>query len=83
MTKLLIRFYFWYLSNYRGVHHFISLTLLSIFLYSLFGKEIFGDFFICLICLLLNYFATNWSIKKVGLDRVIEEEIKKIEKGDF
>ena len=73
MKKKLTILYYWYLFNYRGVHHFISLFMLSVVLYFIWDKEIFSDFFICSISLVLNYFLTNWSIKKVGLDKTIRD----------
>jgi len=77
MKKLITRLYINYLLNYKGIHHFISLSFLFIFLYFIFGIEIFSNFYIC-IFLPVNYIVTNWTLKKVGLDKEIEKELKRL-----
>lgn len=82
MMKLITKLYYWYLFNYRSVHHCISLFMLSSVLYFIWGKEIFHNIFICLMCLVLNYYGTKWSLRKSGLDKTIKDEIKRLEKNN-
>lgn len=77
--KILKRIYYFYLFNYKGIHHLFTISLLFTMLYLSFGLKIFSDFIICIFSLIMNFYMTNWSISKSGLEETIEKEIKEIE----
>jgi len=47
--------------------------------YLTWGFSIFREFFICSLALALNFYLTNWCIRKSGIEEVIEEEISKLD----
>lgn len=76
---MLKKIYRLYLLNYKGIHHLFTLSLLFTVFYLTWGFSIFREFFICSLALALNFYLTNWCIRKSGIEEVIEEEISKLD----
>lgn len=72
------RLYLFYLLNYRGIHHLISLMVfITMFYFGGFSEQLrFFPFQIfILVC---NYFVTNYTLRITKLNETVEEELKRI-----
>jgi hypothetical protein len=69
-----------YLNNYRALHHILGLIMFFIALYFVFDfkEEITTSLPFQILILFLSYFTTEYSLKKSGLKKQVEEEIDKL-----
>lgn len=81
------KIYFYYLANYKSIHHGISILMMAtllIFINSFIVQlPLYGtleSLIFCLLMLYVNFKVTKFTLKKSGLDDQVEKEIEEIKK---
>ena len=74
------RIYIFYLKNYEGVHHIISLFLF-VFIFMIGGMtDLLKLFPFQLFVLVCNYFVTKYSLRVTKIHELVQQELKELEK---
>ena len=68
-----------FLNNYKAIVHILAILITATINFFI-NKESLTSPIYCMFMLVVCFFVTNFAIKYVGLDKTIEEEIKKNQK---
>ena len=75
-TKSMKRFY---LTNYKAIHHLVTLSFFIAMLVLLGCEKIFESFSFLLMIMLTNYYIVKTCLRYSGLDEEIERQLKEID----